>query len=62
MFIIKYRREGEKPKTVQYNTERGMNKKVQELNNDPLVVSIRIFKEITYGEQISLFDSKDLPF
>ena len=54
MFLIKFRREGEATKTLQYKTERGMMNKLEELNNDPLVVSIRIFKEITYGDQQKL--------
>ncbi len=62
MYLIKYRRDGERPKYIQYKTEKGMTNKVEALNNDPLIVSVRIFKEITYGDQQSLFNAKDLPF
>lgn len=62
MFLIQYRRDGEKAKTIQYKTEKSMKNKLQELSDDPLVVSVHIFKEITYGEQRSLFNSDDLPF
>ncbi len=62
MYLIKYRRDGEKSRYISYKTEKGMTKKVEELNNDPLIVSLRIFKEITYGDQQSLFNANDLPF
>ena len=62
MFLIMYRRDGEKAKTVKYKTESSMRSKLKELNDDPLIVSIRIFKEITYGEQKSLFDADLSPF
>ena len=54
MYLIKYRRDGEKPKYIQYKTEKGFKNKLQQLNNDPLVVSVRIFKEITHGDQQQL--------
>jgi hypothetical protein len=62
MYIIKYRRDGGKSQYLSYKTERGMMNKVKELNDDPLIISVRIFKEITYGEQQSLFDAAHCPF
>lgn len=62
MYVIMYREEGHARKTLTYNTEKGMMKKLDELNNDPLIISIRIFKEITYGDQQNLFDAKNSPF
>ena len=61
-YLIKYRRDGEKPKYISYQKEKTMEKKFQELNDDPLVVSINIYKEITYGEQANLFDARYSPF
>lgn len=62
MWLIKYRKDGERPKENKYKTERGLQNRIEELNNDPLVVSIRIFKEVTYGEQMDLFNPNKLPF
>ena len=62
MFIIQYRRDNEKTKTLYYKTESGMRSKVKELSDDPLVLSVRIFKEVTYGWQQSLFDANQSPF
>lgn len=62
MYLIRYREEGHATKTLEYNTEKGMQAKYDELNDNPLVVNIRIFKEITYGDQQDLFDAKFSPF
>ena len=62
MYLIKYRREGENTHHIMFKTEKGMMNKVKELNNDPLVVSVRIFKEITYGDQQNLFSASNSRF
>ena len=62
MFIVMWRKDGEKTKQAYYQTEKGMKEKVEELNKDDRTLSVRIFKEITYGEQQSLFDAKFSPF
>lgn len=61
-WLIKYRRDGERTKELVYNTEKGMLRKYDELNDDPSMVDIRIFKEVTYGDQMDLFDAKHSPF
>ena len=55
MWLIKYKRSDERVRTLEYKTERGMLKRFDELAKDPKVTRIKIFKEITYGEQLSMF-------
>ena len=55
MWLIKYKRQDERVRTLEYKTERGMLKRFDELAKDPTITRIKIFKEITYGEQLSLF-------
>lgn len=62
MWLIKYRRDGEKPKYITYKTDKGKDNKMKELNDDPLVISISLFKEVTYGEQLGLFEPEKLHY
>lgn len=57
MYILRYKR-GEKVYRVDCKSEREMFHKVDELKEDDRITSIRYFKEITWGEQMNLFDSK----
>lgn len=62
MWLIKYKRQDERVRTLEYKTERGMLKRFEELSKDPNITRIKLFKEITYGEQLSLFEQKKLPY
>ena len=61
-WLIKWKKEGHRPKEKEYKTERGLLKKLDELNDDPLIICIDIYKKVTYGEQLSLFDARLSPF
>lgn len=61
-WLIKWKEDGHNFREKEYKTERGLLKKLDELNDDPLVIRIDIYKKVTYGEQLSLFDEKNLPF
>lgn len=61
-WLIKWKEDGCRPKEKEYKTERGLLKKLDELNNDPLIIRIDIYKKCTYGEQLSLFDARLSPF
>lgn len=57
MFVLRYKR-GNRVYHVECKTEREMFHKSDELSEDENVSSIRYFKEITWGEQMNLFDAK----
>lgn len=60
--LIKYRMDGERRQERQYKTEKRFLNKLKQLKRDPRLVELRIFKEVTYGEQESIFFEEKLPF
>ncbi len=57
MFIVRYKRNN-RVYRIDCKSEREMIHKVADLKNDGRVTSVRCFKEITWGEQMNLFDSE----
>lgn len=63
LYMVFLTEKGKKERKVgEYKTLRALQNVVDDLWNQETTKNVRIFKEVSWGEQMSMFDGENWPF